>query len=75
MLSLVFLGLAGIYALLIGAFSVGYRRVLRQAEDVPSDAALPFVSVIVPARDEADCIGACIDAILGNDYPDDRFEL
>lgn len=74
-LSLVSLGLAGIYALLIGAFSVGYRRVLRQAEDVPSDAALPFVSVIVPARDEADCIGACIDAILGNDYPDDRFEL
>lgn len=35
----------------------------------------PFVSVIVPARDEEGSIGACLDAILANDYPEDRFEV
>ncbi|MEM9997966.1 MAG: glycosyltransferase, partial [Bacteroidota bacterium] len=71
----VLLGLAAIYALLLGAFAVGYRRVLRTPTPPVSGEDLPFVSVIVPARDEADCIGSCIDGILANDYPADRFEL
>ncbi|MEL7363089.1 MAG: glycosyltransferase [Bacteroidota bacterium] len=74
-LSFVLLGLASVYALLIAAFSLGYRRVLDDASEPVSEAALPFVSVIVPARDEAACIGACVDAILANDYPADHFEL
>lgn len=36
---------------------------------------LPFVSVIVPARDESDVITNCISSILANDYPEDLFEL
>jgi cellulose synthase/poly-beta-1,6-N-acetylglucosamine synthase-like glycosyltransferase len=33
----------------------------------PPDA--PLISVLVPARDEAASIGACVDALLAQDYP------
>ena len=35
----------------------------------------PFVSVIVPCRNEAAYIGACLDSILQSRYPIDRLEL
>ncbi|MEM6783763.1 MAG: glycosyltransferase [Bacteroidota bacterium] len=75
LVSLLLLSLAGVYALLIGAFALGYRRVAREPVRGADEDDVPFVSVIVPARDEADCIEACMDAILANDYPADRFEL
>lgn len=36
---------------------------------------LPLVSVVIPMRNEAGHIGACIDAVLAQDYPADRLEL
>ncbi len=43
----------------------------------PSDHALsePFVSVIVPIRNEATFIDRCLGALLENDYPVDRMEI
>lgn len=35
----------------------------------------PFVSVIIPCRNEERFIGGCLDSILGGDYPADRFEV
>ena len=35
----------------------------------------PFVSVIVPCRNEERFIANCLDSILGGDYPQDRFEV
>jgi glycosyltransferase involved in cell wall biosynthesis len=35
----------------------------------------PFVSVIVPCRNEEAHIGACLDSIVANDYPADRLEI
>ena len=69
----VLLGAGALYALAIGAFAVGFQRVLRAPRPAPPD--LPLVSVIVPARDEEASLGACLDAILANDYPEDRFEV
>lgn len=37
--------------------------------------ALPFVSVVVACRNEAEFIGGCIESILGNDYPQARLEV
>lgn len=37
--------------------------------------ALPFVSVVVPCRNEEAYIAACLDSILAGDYPDDRLEI
>jgi glycosyltransferase involved in cell wall biosynthesis len=38
-------------------------------------AALPMVSVIVPCRDEARFIGACLDSIAASDYPKELLEV
>ncbi len=74
----IFLVLAAIYyAALIGFWAVGFRRVRREAEAVPvrEEATLPFVSVVVAARDEEDGIEACLRSILSNDYPSEVFEV
>jgi succinoglycan biosynthesis protein ExoA len=45
-------------------------------DDPPRTRALrPFVSVIVPVRQEARHIGATLAALLGGDYPADRIEV
>jgi succinoglycan biosynthesis protein ExoA len=35
----------------------------------------PFVSVMIPMRNEAASIGGCLDSVLAQDYPPDRFEV
>lgn len=35
----------------------------------------PFVSVIIPCRQEAAFIGGCLDSVLQSDYPPERLEL
>lgn len=66
----------------------GYRRVLAHLRSSrPSGSAAvthpvavepvsrPFVSVVVPARNEEGFLGRCIDSILAQDYPRDRMEV
>ncbi len=36
---------------------------------------LPFVSIVLPIRNEADHIGACISRLLDQDYPHERMEI
>jgi cellulose synthase/poly-beta-1,6-N-acetylglucosamine synthase-like glycosyltransferase len=79
--SLILVALAAAYAGFLLRFAVGLQRVLRQRGDDaharhdPLAPEHPFVSVIVPARDEEDTIEACLHSILANDYPADRFEV
>ncbi|MDX1530060.1 MAG: glycosyltransferase [Rhodothermales bacterium] len=75
LLAAVLLAAGAWYAVVLGGFAVGFRRVARERHAELPDAALPFVSVIVPARDEAHCIARCLRAVLANDYPEDRFEV
>jgi len=35
----------------------------------------PFVSVVVPCRNEAQHIGRCLHSVLDGDYPPDRMEV
>lgn len=37
--------------------------------------SVPFVSVVIPMRNEAATIGECLDAVLVQDYPADRLEV
>ena len=39
----------------------------------PTDA--PFVSVVIPMRNEEASIAACVEAVLAQDYPSDRMEV
>ena len=41
----------------------------------PSPDEQPFVSVIIPVRDEEGYIGRCLQALAAQDYPHDRFEV
>ncbi len=48
----------------------------RPAPRPPSEgAAQPFVSVLVPCRNEERFIARCLDSILANDYPSARWEV
>jgi chlorobactene glucosyltransferase len=46
---------------------------LHRARRYDAPGELPFVSLLVPARDEEDNIGACVRSLLAQDYP--RFEV
>ena len=35
----------------------------------------PFVSVVIPVRNEAKYIEKCLDSVFANDYPPDRFDV
>lgn len=39
------------------------------------DGGVPFVSVIIPARNAEQHIGRCLDSVLGQDYPPERMEI
>jgi len=56
------------------AAAVGVWRTRRVAPPPPPDE-WPAVSVVIPARDEADGIRDCIDGILACDYPEDRLQV
>lgn len=73
-LAIVALGVHYIWRLV--AFARGFARTARLTEEAPPDPSpLPFVTVIVAARDEEAVIGRCVDALLASDYPEDLFEI
>ena len=37
--------------------------------------SLPFVSMIIPCRNEEKFIKKCLDSVVGQTYPKDRFEI
>lgn len=45
-------------------------RRMPPASSYPPPPALPRVSLLVPARDEEDDVGACLRSLLAQDYPD-----
>jgi poly-beta-1,6-N-acetyl-D-glucosamine synthase len=72
------------YAILIFCFFVGWVRLpltTTRGEDNPSlsgmhmQEKIPFVSVVVAARNEAMRIGPLLEALAAQDHPSDRYEL
>lgn len=52
----------------------GSRRLVKQAP-VHQTKELPFVSVVITARNEENTIRSCLEGILSQDYPHDRLEI
>lgn len=46
-----------------------------QSSDSSKNGEKPFVSVIIPCRNEENFIANCLDSIISQDYPKDRMEI
>jgi len=62
------------YVLQVGAAALGFARV-RQTTPPSAPDSWPSVSIVVPARNEADGIEACLDSLRACEYPEDRYEI
>ena len=59
-----------VWIYLIGGRGGFWRAAIREEEGLPPDPVTwPEVVAVVPARDEADVIGASLSSLLGQDYP------
>ncbi|MFC1491392.1 glycosyltransferase family 2 protein [Nitrospinota bacterium] len=50
-------------------------RMSSPQRDASAPGNLPFISVIIPCRDEVQYIETCLKSVVGNDYPMDRIEI
>lgn len=71
---LVLAAVTGTYVLQMGTAALGLALVRRQDPPAPP-STWPSVTVIVPARNEADGIAACLESLRACDYPADRYEI
>ncbi|RMG26482.1 MAG: glycosyltransferase [Bacteroidetes bacterium] len=67
-MALFFLLCMTFYALFVLHSAWHFMR-LRCRPLLPHPAGLPAVTVIIPARNEAACIGACLQSVLAQEYP------
>lgn len=63
-----------LYATLIITYSFGWRQYPADSGKL-NIATAPKISVIIPARNEASNIGACLQSILANNYPPSLLEI
>jgi hopene-associated glycosyltransferase HpnB len=58
-----------IWAYLIAARGGFWRTAERDGETPPGTGSWPAVAAVIPARDEAECIGQTVTSLLRQDYP------
>jgi succinoglycan biosynthesis protein ExoA len=78
-----------LHALYEELLNEGSQKLITEDQDVPrsesmeqtiradnqGDSALPFVSVIIPVRNEEKHLRLALDGLLNQDYPKDRYEI
>lgn len=75
-MTLLFIFCCFVYLIRITVICVAsYKSRQKQKEIVDINNNLPFVSVIVPAKDEENNITDCLEALLISNYPKDKFEI
>ena len=72
-----FLLLAFCYTLISVLLFIGVSRLKKSAiRNEPQDPTdLPFVSILVAARNEERCIADCLGSLVNQKYPSDRYEV
>ena len=53
--------------------AAGVRKARKKVK-IPEESVgvLPFVSIIIPAKNEGSVIGRCLESLVGLDYPKDN---
>lgn len=71
------ISLAGLYVIISIILLVGSLKISKtlKAKTKYSGVQQPFVSVVIPARDEEDNIPICLESLLSQEYPKDRYEI
>ena len=73
--------LAFCYALVSALLLIGVSRLKKNSarnaslEESEESADFPFVSILVPARNEEKAIADCLESLVGQQYPPDRYEI
>ncbi len=63
------IGLAAWIYLLAARGGFWRANILDESDRAPAPQSWPSVTAVIPARNEADVIGACLASVLGQDYP------
>ena len=71
-LSYVLGSLTFLYLLISIILIIGTSRLKKK---IIKSTVLPFVSIIVPAKNEENTIGDCLDSLLNQQYPYDNYEI
>jgi len=67
---------AALYLTLVVYFLVGWLRLKKpEIRSQKSENELPFVSIVIPTRNESENIKACLESIFKQNYPKDLFEV
>jgi len=68
---------AAIYLTLVMYFFVGWIRLKRATDNghKATEKELPFVSIVIPTRNESENIKACLESIFKQNYPRELFEV
>ena len=68
--------LSAIYLVLVLYFFIGWLRLKKAPEKAgTSDERLPFVSILIPVRNEEEHIKACLESVFKQQYPAHLFEV
>ncbi|MNU16970.1 Beta-monoglucosyldiacylglycerol synthase [compost metagenome] len=74
--TLAFCILCILYVVLMLLYRFGFGKEQRKKDaKARAEVTLPFFSIIIPARNEADNIAVCLQSILNNNYPGDQYEI
>ena len=73
--TIIFCIAVGIYSLRVLFFLIGISKSLIQKRNTSGYEVQPFISVLVPARNEEDNIENCIKSISLNNYPTEKYEI
>lgn len=68
--------LSALYLLMVFYYFVGWLRLKRTQTPTPQEAGkLPFVTVVIPVRNESEHIQNCLKAVFNQTYPKHLFEV
>ena len=74
-LLIIAIALSSLYFVLVMYFFVGWLRLKKVNQtNATADNKLPFVSVLIPVRNEETHIKTCLEAVLKQQYPEHLFE-
>jgi cellulose synthase/poly-beta-1,6-N-acetylglucosamine synthase-like glycosyltransferase len=72
---IILISAVAVFSLRTALFLLGNKRENTINDNIIKSNELPFISVIVPARNEEKNIGFCINSISENDYPKSKYEI